>query len=307
MIEKNVYLVVDVGGTFLKSAIMDENGNVQQESVFTVPSYSGGSKAEIMSSLRVCISTGLTFAAKTNARMKGIGFSFPGPFDYKNGISLMKHKFHGLYQLNIRDLIRNISCIDKNIPICFIHDANAVLIGEQWMGNAQNYSNSAVVTLGTGIGFAHSQDKVIQCNSLGGPSASVYSISYKDSILEDYVSQRGILKIYRGLNRKNIDTDISVYDIANQAYEGDITSVRTFHIMGDILAQSLSDILQKKKIECLLFGGQISKSYHLFEQSLREGLDDIESLQWISSVKSIENAAFYGILVNIIGGYGIKN
>ncbi len=299
MIEKNVYLVIDAGGTFLKSAIMDTNGNVSDGSVYIVPSHSDGSKAEIMTSFEACISAGFSFAAKTDARMKGIGFSIPGPFDYRNGISLMKHKFHGLYQLNLKKLIGSLPCVDPDLPIRFIHDANAVLMGEQWMGNAQNYNNSAVVTLGTGVGFAHSQNKTIQCNSLGSPSVSIYSTPYKDGILEDYVSQRGVLNIYSDLNQKVMNNDLTVYDIGKQADEGEATSIRTFHIMGDILAQSLSDILQGKKIECLLLGGQISKSYHLFEQSLKEGLRDIESLQQISPVKSIENAAFYGIQASI--------
>ncbi|MPM68880.1 hypothetical protein SDC9_115815 [bioreactor metagenome] len=211
----------------------------------------------------------------------------------------MKHKFHGLYQLNLKKLIGSLPCVDPDLPIRFIHDANAVLMGEQWMGNAQNYNNSAVVTLGTGVGFAHSQNKTIQCNSLGSPSVSIYSTPYKDGILEDYVSQRGVLNIYSDLNQKVMNNDLTVYDIGKQADEGEATSIRTFHIMGDILAQSLSDILQGKKIECLLLGGQISKSYHLFEQSLKEGLRDIESLQQISPVKSIENAAFYGIQASI--------
>ena len=93
--------------------------------------------------------------------------------------------------------------------------------------------------------------------------------------------------------------DLTVQEIGKYADEGDTTSLRTFLIMGEILARSLSHILQERMIECLLLGGQISKSYHLFEQSLKEGLNDVESLQQISPVKNIEHAAFYGILASI--------
>jgi glucokinase len=299
MIDKEVYLVVDVGGTFLKSAVMNINGSVLDGSDYTIPSYSNASESEVLASLKTCINEGLSFAVESGCRMKGIGFSIPGPFDYRNGISLMKHKFHGLYQLNLKELIRSMPGVGIDMLVCFIHDANAVLIGEQWFGNAQNYNNSAVVTLGTGIGFAHSQNKIIQCNSLGSPSVSIYSTPCRNGILEDYVSQRGILKIYNDLNPENVCNDLTVQEIGKYADEGDTTSLRTFLIMGEILARSLSHILQERMIECLLLGGQISKSYHLFEQSLKEGLNDVESLQQISPVKNIEHAAFYGILASI--------
>lgn len=300
MIDNNVYLAIDAGGTFLKSVIIDTSGKVVNGSKFTIPSYSNGSKEQIMSSFEACVNSGLLFASKIGYRIKGIGCSIPGPFDYRNGISLMKHKFNGVHQLNLKELIHTLPQVPPDIQIIFIHDANAVLIGEQLFGNAKNYNNSAIVTLGTGIGFAYSIDKVIQCNSLGSPSVSIYSKPYIDGILEDYVAKNGILMIYKSLiGNNNVVKDISVYDIAKQAVEGDIISLQTFQRIGEILAQSLSDILQEKRIECLLFGGQISKAYHFFEQPLKEGLRNIRSLRQISPVKSIENAAFYGILSSL--------
>lgn len=295
-----LYLAIDMGGTFLKSAVMDVHGNVREESELSVPSRSDGSKEEIMDSLEKCIATGMSFIRKSGSRVEGIGIAIPGPFDYQNGISWMQHKFQSLYQVNLKEQIQNMPDMEADIPVCFIHDANAVLMGEQWLGYARHYSNTAVITLGTGIGFSHSQNKIIQCNPMGSPAVSIYSTPCKDGILEDYVSQRGILNMYKKLNVNNTGEQISVYDIARQAGHGDPSGLEAFRMTGYILSGSIAAILQEKQIECLLFGGQISRSYEYFEASCREGLREVRSLKKISPVKSIDNAAFYGILADIL-------
>jgi len=79
-----------------------------------------------------------------------------------------------------------------------------------------------------------------------------------------------------------------------KAQEGDEASVQTFHEVGKILAESLEHILIEKNIQCLLFGGQISRSFHLMEHTLKQGLFKVKCLQRISAVNSIENAALLG-------------
>jgi glucokinase len=32
----------------------------------------------------------------------GIAFAVPGPFDYEQGVSLLRHKFAALYDVNLR-------------------------------------------------------------------------------------------------------------------------------------------------------------------------------------------------------------
>lgn len=296
---KTAYLIIDAGGTFLKSAILDSRGEVLPGSALSVESFSDGSKEKILHSFREVNSKGLKFNEEKGMKLKGVGIAFPGPFDIKKATPLMKHKFQAIYGLDLREYLYEIAGHTREIPIKFIHDANAVLVGEIWKGNAQGYHNAAVVTLGTGLGFAVSKDGQVLCNPIGGPFYSIFKIPYKDGILEDYTTKRGIVRIYNELSGKTDDTETSVYDIGIQADNGDEASVETFRKVGEILAEALRDILVELKIECLLFCGQISRSFHHLEPSLKKGLKDIECLQKISVVKSIDNAALLGALRNI--------
>ena len=74
----------------------------------------------------------------------------------------------------------------------------------------------------------------------------------------------------------------------------DLSSLITFQKVVQILAKNLRNLLEEK-IQCLLIGGQISSSYSYMDKTLKEELKDIPDLQIISSVKNINEAAFYGI------------
>lgn len=137
-----------------------------------------------------------------------------------------------------------------------MHDANAVLAGELWKGNAVGYGNAAVVTLGTGLGFAFSDNGVIQRNGLGGPLVTIYKHSYRQGILEDYASQRGFLHIYWEISGNAEPGKIKVSDIGRWADQGDLHSIQTFSEVGSILAESIKEILIERNIQCLLWVGR---------------------------------------------------
>jgi len=295
-----VYLTIDAGGTYIKSAVLDREGIVLEGSSFKTRSFSDGPKEVILSAFSDTITQGLKIISSMGKQLGGIGMAFPGPFDYRNGIPLMSHKFQSLYGLSLGEALSGNLSKYKNVPFVFVHDANAVLMGEQWKGNGQGFENVAVVTLGTGLGFAVSEKRKVLCNDLGGPLITIYGLPYKEGILEDTISQRGILKSferYGGL--MGIGTDVAA--IGRWAEEGDRASILAFRETGSILGEALKDILSERNIQCLLFGGQISRSFSHLETALGVELADVASLARITVVKSIDFSAFWGIL------FAIKN
>lgn len=291
----NAYLTIDAGGTYLKSAVINCEGEVLDGSAMTIKANSEGSKEKILYAFRETILKGLEIINIAEVKLAGIGIAFPGPFDYINGVPQMEHKFINIYGIKLRDFFHDISGISPDIPIGFINDAHAVLCGEIWKGNAQGFPNAAVVTLGTGLGFAFSKDGIVQCNRLGGPLITIFRLPYKDGILEDFTARRGFLKIYSEISGKKIE-GIDVSDLGKWADEGDRNSIRTFREVGIILAEAIHNILIDNNIQCLLLGGQISRSFQHMEESLTQGLIDVECLKKISMVKSIENAPLLGAL-----------
>ena len=144
--------------------------------------------------------------------------------------------------------------------------------GRSGKGNAREFDNVALITLGTGLGFAISQNGIVQQNELGGPGIPIFGIPYSEGILEDYTTKRGIVRTYLDLSGKNSAGGITVSEIGKRADNGDASSCKTFQMVGRILAESLKHIIDANHIQCLLLGGQISRSFHLHGTITEEGI-----------------------------------
>ena len=242
------------------------------------------------------VRSGTEALGKNDRMFAGIGICIPGPFDYGKGIPLMKHKFLSIYGMSLKDFFRSLPQTGPDMPVGFIHDVNAALLGEMSRGNAAGYPDSALVTLGTGLGFAFSRAGRIMVNEKGSPLCPIYSIPYRDGILEDYVSKRGFLKAYREISGKSADPSLTVADIGAMAAEGDPAALETFSSVGEILASALKPKLVENRIGCLLLGGQISRSFRFMERALKAGLSGVSCLKTVMPAKNIGEAAFYGIV-----------
>jgi glucokinase len=104
-LKKTCILAIDAGGTYFKSIIVSMQGDVHPGSFFQAPAMAAATKGEIINGYGEIISRGLRFAEGKDLFISGIGVSTPGPFDYKQGMSLMKHKFQALRNVPLRDEI----------------------------------------------------------------------------------------------------------------------------------------------------------------------------------------------------------
>lgn len=288
------YLLLDVGGTYIKSAVFSKDGDLWKDAAAVHATHSEATKEQILDGMGAVISEAFGQIVDQGGVLAGVGLSFPGPFNYFTGVSMMKHKFQSLYGVSVLDYLRKLPQIGTTLPVVFGHDANSALLGEMWKGAARDQANVAMVTLGTGLGFAYAIQGQVQTSETGGPALSVYSRPYRDGILEDYVSRRACLRRYAEFTGKPFDLD--VIDIAERARKGDLCAVKTFETMAEDLAQGIRPILTEQSIGCLIVGGQISKSFDLFGPALRAKLADLSVLTRVEPAQHFSNAALLGIL-----------
>lgn len=294
------YLAIDAGGTFLKSAVLNAGWEIIPGSEFSRHSHSEDSRDSILDAFKEVIISGIYFISKIGRNPGGIGIAIPGPFHIEKARSLMKHKFQNIYGLDLKKCIRSFPTVPEKVPIQFIHDANAVLIGELWKGNARGFDNAAVVTLGTGLGFALSEKRMVLCNEIGGPFMSIYNRPFRDGILEDYTGKRAFLDLYRQLNEKLPSEGLTVKDIGRMADEGDPISKQVFLRVGEVLAHALKEIIIDRNIQCLLFSGQISHSFRHMKPALVNGLSGADHLERITTVSAIDGAALAGAIIGMV-------
>ena len=290
------FLLLDVGGTFVKSVVATLNGELLPNTESSVPIDSDGTRLEIEKSFATVIAHGNTIAEYNGYKVAGVGIAFPGPFDYNTGISYMTHKFAALEKLSVKDFFHSLPEIGADMPVVFMHDVTAAVLGELSFGAAQGYKNVAVVTLGTGLGFSHTQNGEIQFSPLGSPATSIYNRPYREGSLEDYASKRGFLRSYAEVRGKENPENLTVAMIGGMCGEGDKEALQSFYNVGEILATELKPLLEEFNIECLLFGGQISRSFTYFEPALAQLKEELPSLKHISPMQNLSTAAPLGLL-----------
>ena len=161
------------------------------------------------------------------------------------------------------------------------------------MGEAKGYKNTAGVMLGTGLGFACMKDGKILSNIQKGPAIPLYCRPYREGVAEDYISRRGMIRRYQERILGGTEGP-DVVDIARKAMAGDLLSRMVFEETGRMLGEVLKPVLEELGTECLVMGGQISKSYSLFEVSLKESLSEVSSLVKICCSANPDDSHLFG-------------
>ncbi|HEX7905322.1 MAG TPA: ROK family protein, partial [Chitinophagaceae bacterium] len=126
-------------------------------------------------------------------------------------------------------------------------------------GAGIGYNRIIGLTIGTGLGSAIAIDGEVK-------DADLWRSKFKDSIAEEYLSARWFLKRYREL------TGNAVKDVRQLALLGreDSGAQNIFKEFGINLGAFLLPHTMMHKIEMIVLGGNISKSYSLFSSTLND-------------------------------------
>jgi glucokinase len=139
------------------------------------------------------ISDWIDLIQKSSAELSDLrlGIAMPGPYDYPNGISLIKDqgKMKSLYGLSVKNMLAEKLNISRD-HINFTNDAEAFLLGESLAGAGRGFENSIGLTLGTGLGSAFKSGAEVT-------DAKLWTAPFRDGIAEDYLGTAWIRRVAR--------------------------------------------------------------------------------------------------------------
>ena len=255
-------IALDIGGTYIKYGIVLTDNSIVFEG--QVPADSHDNKEDLLNRFAKAIIECKQAAEYKDLFIVGIAVSTPGPFDYKAGTSHMVGKYDAIYDIDLRKEFRTRAELRDNLPIEFMQDAAAFLLGEYLVGAAKGYDNCMCVTLGTGTGYACIKSNELLLNERKGPYYVLARQEYKKTgkLIEEIVSGTAIRRDY-GEDAKSL---------ATKAIAGDDNAIKIFHELGKVLGEALSEVKEIEDTECIVIGGQISKDFVLLEKGIAEGL-----------------------------------
>lgn len=262
-----IYLAIDIGGTFIKYALVNDKIEILEKSKLKTPCEDDGGLDRLIEIIS-------NIYNQYSERVEGIAISMPGILDSNKGYCYTGGSLPYISKNNIVEILEN----RLNIPVTIENDGKCAALAEKWCGSLKDVTNGAVVILGTGVGGGLIIDKKIY----KGHNFSAGEFSYiieNNQLPQKYSSYWGstgayteLLKLVEeetGMDSKILD-GYTVFEMANK---GDKKVLRALEIYTKKLAMEIYNLQVLLDLDLIAIGGGISKQPILIEY-LQKNIED---------------------------------
>lgn len=250
-------LVFDVGGTFIKFAVMNESAEILERGKFPTPLES---HEEFINALMKIYKT---------VEVEGIAFSLPGIIDSENGICITSGALHYNDNCNLVDELEKICGVKVTIE----NDAKCAALAETKIGSLADVADGFVMVFGTGVGSAFIKNHEIY----KGKHFAAGEIS--SSLLNGEVFQRlcgvpALLTEYAQI--KNLSTEITGEEFFNAVDAKENDALNCLDNFTRLIATQIFNVQMLLDVEKIAIGGGIS-AQESFINAIRENLEKVYS------------------------------
>lgn len=264
-----MYLGIDVGGTNLKSGIIDEKGKLLYQ--FTVPTNASKGKIAVLRG----ISNLITKAVSANPDIKSVGIGIGGVVD-NDGIVKIVPTMPDWENI---DLAKHLSKT-FDFPIFVENDARIAALAEMLVGSCRSEYDFLFLSMGTGISGAIVYDRQIIKGVHGGAgdighifvdmykAVTKRAIAYQIGNLEQYVGKNHIAEYAEKVVKKSDNTILHDYDkldpffLSEAVSKGDKVAAEIFTEIGRILGVGIASALNLLDLSLVVFSGGLAQSHH---------------------------------------------
>jgi glucokinase len=287
MPDKSLYIGTDIGGTHMRTALIDSDGNILgQQRVLT--EIARGAEQTTSRLVNQCGEL-IEMATKFQGYVKSLGLGVAGKVDHLAGRVIFSPNLPEMngYPLAV-ELEQRLQ-----VPVFIENDANLFGIGERWLGAGRDIDHWVGVTLGTGVGGCLFLDgRLWNGDNLGyvgeightivdphGPQC----VCGLQGCLEAHSSGRALIEgVQSALFTKQLSSG-QLYDLCTAgkltpkriyqaAREGNAVALRLFERMGWALGLSIANLFTFFGIRHAIIGGGVSASWDLFIAPMQKSL-----------------------------------
>lgn len=283
------YLVLDVGGSAIKYAIMDEEKNIYERGKEPTPLDCLDSFVEAISSIY-----------NRYSDVSGIAMSMPGMIDPSIGYLYTGGALEYNHDVNMADILSE-RC---GIKVTIGNDAKCAANAELGFGSLQDIQDGAVVILGTAIGGALVKDhKVISGRRFGAGEFSNMITDYHNPYKGEssWYSRNGIKgllsRVQEALETEEKYTGEEIFEMANNGNEAVLKALNQFCLEVAIQIYNVNQIFDCEKVA---IGGGISAQPILLEL-IKKNFDEVYNSCYASTLAPEIVVCEYRNDANLIG------
>ena len=280
---------IDVGGTNVNIALVDDNGKIIYSN--SVPTYAKMGYEYTVNNIKQAIKDLMKETNTTPSDIEGIGFDFPGQVDCKTGVVKLAPNIPGWVNVPIAQMIED----EFHIPTRIDNDVRCAALGELKFGAGRGCENFICITVGTGIGSgivingkvvrgatnAAGELGHIKLQMNGGPICGCGDTG----CLEAFASGPAIVAMAQEYIKGGKSTkfremaaveggEITPYMVAKAAEEGDPVAKRIFEIVGEYIGIGLTSVINLLNPERVIIGGGVAESGELLLGPIRKTIKE---------------------------------
>lgn len=281
---KQYYLGIDLGGTNIAVAVMDET--YQFISEYKTPTLARRSFEEIVADMADAAQKALEKAGLTAQQLEHIGIGVPSTIDPETRCVVYANNLNWVKRDLISEFKRHI-----NVPVYMANDADCAAYGEALAGAAKDYRNVMMLTLGTGVGGGMIMDKKIFIGGNGHGCEPGHATIVMDGepctcgrkgCLEAYASVTALIRDTiramaadpTSLMHEMCEDDmrkVSGRTAFDAAKKGDAAALAVVHNYVHYLAVGISSFITLLRPEVIILGGGVcNEGEYLLEPLRRE-------------------------------------
>ncbi len=262
------YLCIDVGGSSIKHAVLDENLNFSSRGSVKTP-YDG---------LETYLDTLEGIFKPHKGQVAGIAMSVPGVIDSRNGICITGGA--------LESFIANLPLAKEmesrcHVPVTLMNDAKSAALAEAGWGSLTDCRDAVVLVFGTGVGGAIIKDgKVHMGKHFSAGEFSWIMMNREFDLLDNCWAKRSGNRrlVSMAASAKGVDEkDITSFDLFRWAREGDEAALWVLDLFTRDIALMIINLQSIYDPECFAIGGGISRQ-PLFLEYIRKNLKYYSSL-----------------------------
>ena len=248
-------LVIDVGGTFIKFAVMNEKAEILERG--KIPTPMEGHEEFINQIVGIY----------KNVEVEGIALSLPGVIDSERGICITS----GALQYNDkRNIVEELEKI-CGVKVTIENDAKCAALAEAKIGSLADVEDGFVMVFGTGVGSAFIKNHEVH----SGKHFSAGEISFSIFNGEPFYKFCGVpalLKEYAQI--KNLSNEVSGEEFFSAVAEKEKDALACLDKFTRNVAVQIFNIQLLFDVEKFAIGGGISVQ-EIFINSIRENLEKV--------------------------------
>lgn len=288
------YMVFDIGGTAVKSSVINENGEILTNGKINIAEDVDGFFDELVK------------AVKDNQKeydLQGIAISSPGAVDSDTGIVGGASAIPYIHGPNFKEILFDRTGLKVEIE----NDANCAALGECWLGAAKEEKDSAFVVCGSGIGGAIIKNKRIHKGKhMHGGEFGYCIVKYDEGNDENLFSTwsevGSTVAMAKNIAKaKNVpEEDIDGYKAFELCKEGDSIAIKEVDRYFTYMAIGIYNIQYTYDPEVIVLGGAISAREDYIDR-INEKIESIMQNKPDGKVRPVIKKCEFGNDANKIG------